>query len=203
MDLKYNQRVIHIELPEGAEFTKKNQQVINELEYYVNRYPKVEILSVGIQSLISDWNAKYGITEENGFQTRAISAWCNYKDCQASIIFSDKLYRSAYLWGAKRTSYLYKTNVEKFKDGVAGIKRFPNWVCIERVFTHEFIHAVDSAYKLCENIQILKEYEKYEEFFIDIHEFIAECYTASEFVKENKYADKIRNIIDDIIETGI
>lgn len=56
-----------------------------------------------------------------------------------------------------------------------GIKRFRNGLCIETLLAHEFE---------------------------DIHEFIAECYTVSKFVEGNKYADKIRVMIDEIIENN-
>ena len=78
-----------------------------------------------------------------------------------------------------------------------GIKRFRNGLYIETLLAHEFMHAIDSAYQIYENSWIIDEYEKHAHEFEDIHEFIAECYTASEFIEGNKYADKIR------VESGV
>lgn len=202
MDLVRNEKVIHIALPDEEKYERKNQKVIDEVRYYVDKYPRVELLSIGTEKKVSEWNQEYGVPEADGFDHQNSNGWCNYDGCKASIVISDEKYKSIYIWGVKRGSLLYKTMEGKYTNDVQGIKRFRNGLCIETLLAHEFMHAIDSAYQIYENSRVIDEYEKHAHEFEDIHEFIAECYTVSEFVEGNKYADKIRVMIDEIIENN-
>ena len=47
MDLVRNEKVIHVALPDEEKYKRKNQKVIDEVRYYVDKYPRVELLSIG------------------------------------------------------------------------------------------------------------------------------------------------------------
>ena len=49
MDLVRNEKVIHIALPDEEKYKRKNQKVIDEVRYYVDKYPRVELLSIGTE----------------------------------------------------------------------------------------------------------------------------------------------------------
>lgn len=72
---------------------------------------------------------------------------------------------------------------------------------IRRLVAHEVGHAIAYSYNLEEDEVIKSLYRRVKDGFENIHEFIAECFMASELTDEVTLANKVKNRISEV--TGV
>lgn len=178
---------------------KTVRRIIQMTDYYMEKYPSVNLVLVGDGLSTAKAEKEYGVTErymdrkavtpqDPGIRAMHTSSKCGLK----SIITFNSY------WINKSCNWDFWGNGNRIKKKV-DIDDVTKKDYIQYIFIHEFAHALDLRYCLSDNKTIKKIYENCSWKFTDIREFIAECFVVSELYRGNEIPDLIRESIEDIV----
>lgn len=184
---------------EGGIMKDAMECIVKVFKEYMEKYPQIEIYKLG-DSL--------GFQMSNVFfvKTKNISALYNNEDM--SIIFNTELLKDLKIDG---TPVEISERVMPTQTPEQNVRYVTTLNDLIFVTIHEFAHAISYQYGM-EEISELKDIyekstyitnEKYQKsYFKNIHEFIAECYVASEVSNEKELSPNVRKIMDKRVAEG-
>lgn len=181
---------------------KTVKRIIEMTDYYMKKYPRVELLLVGDGLSTEIIEKEYGLLERNMDGKRVTPQDENIK---ALHTFLDNPMRSIIVFNTYKLEKMCNWNF--FSGGFKSDRNMniKDVVCkdyVQYIFIHEFAHAIDTCYQLCDNTELKQLYEKVQGEYKNVKEFIAEAYTVSEICTGNTLANDVRKIIDKIVASN-
>ena len=181
---------------------KTVKRIIEMTDYYMQKYPRVDLLLVGDGLSTEIIEKEYGLFERS-MDGKKVTP--QDEGIWAMHTFLDNSLKSIIVFNTYELGKLCNWNF--FCDGFKlnkdiAIKDVTYKDYIQYIFIHEFAHAIDENYKLHDNLQLKTIYEAVQDKYKNIKEFIAEAYVTSEICTGNTLANDVRKIIDEIVEAN-
>lgn len=178
---------------------KTVQRIIQMTDYYMQRYPLVNLVLVGDGLSTEAIEKEYGLFERNMDEKKVTP---QDEDVRALHTFLDDPLRSIIVFNTYKFKKMCNWNF--FCDGIKlnkniDIKDVTYKDYVQYIFIHEFAHAIDMSYGLHDNVELKQLYKTVQDDYKDIKEFIAEVFVTSEICTGNALANDVRKIIDRIV----